>query len=135
MEKLPLDHIGVAVKNLETATIRYVNLLGAEIIHEEVVESQGVKVRFLSHNNTLTELLQPLNDGSTLAKFLAKRGEGLHHVAYAVSDIYLEMERMRKAGYELLQDQPFMGAREKLVFFIHPRSMGGVLVEICQPKQ
>ena len=134
MKNLPLDHIGVAVRNIEVATRKYQELLGAEILHDEIVPSQKVKVRFLKHNNTKTELLEATEESSPVARFIANRGEGLHHIAFAVENIYEEITRMKDAGYQILQQEPIPGAMDKLVFFIHPKSVGGVLVEICQPK-
>ncbi len=134
MKNLPLDHIGVAVRNIEEATRKYQELLGAEILHDEIVPSQKVKVRFLKHNNTKTELLEATEESSAVAKFLEKRGEGLHHIAFAVENIHQELSRMKNAGYQVLQEEPVPGAMDKLVFFIHPKSVGGILVEICQPR-
>lgn len=134
MKNLPLDHIGVAVRNIEEATRKYQELLGAEILHDEIVPSQKVKVRFLKHNNTKTELLEATEENSAVAKFLEKRGEGLHHIAFAVENIHQELSRMKNAGYQVLQEEPVPGAMDKLVFFIHPKSVGGILVEICQPR-
>lgn len=134
MKNLPLDHIGVAVRNIDEATRKYQELLGAEILHDEIVPSQKVKVRFLKHNNTKTELLEATEESSAIAKFLEKRGEGLHHIAFAVENIHEEFSRMKNAGYQVLQEEPIPGAMDKLVFFIHPKSVGGILVEICQPR-
>ncbi len=134
MKNLPLDHIGVAVRNIEEATRKYQELLGAEILHDEIVASQKVKVRFLKHDNTKTELLEATDEGSSVARFIANRGEGLHHIAFAVEDINKELSRMKNAGYQVLQEEPILGAMDKLVFFIHPKSVGGILVEICQPR-
>lgn len=134
MKNLPLDHIGVAVRNIEEATRKYQELLGAEILHDEFVPTQKVRVRFLKHNNTKTELLEATEESSAVAKFLEKRGEGLHHIAFAVENIHQELSRMKNAGYQVLQEEPVPGAMDKLVFFIHPKSVGGILVEICQPR-
>lgn len=134
MKNLPLDHIGVAVRNIEEATRKYQELLGAEILHDEFVPTQKVRVRFLKHNNTKTELLEATEESSAVAKFLEKRGEGLHHIAFAVENIHQELSRMKNAGYQVLQEEPVRGAMDKLVFFIHPKSVGGILVEICQPR-
>lgn len=134
MKNLPLDHIGVAVRNIEEATRKYQELLGAEILHDEFVPTQKVRVRFLKHNNTKTELLEATEESSAVAKFLEKRGEGLHHIAFAVENIHQELSRMKNAGYQVLQEEPVPGAMDKLVFFIHPKSVGGILVEICQAR-
>lgn len=129
-----IDHIAVAVKDISAATDRFIETLDAKIIHDEVVESQGVTVRFLKAEKAMYELLQPLTDQSTVWKFLQKRGEGLHHIAFRVDDIYAEYARLSALDLQLLQKEPVLGARNKLVFFIHPRDMGGILTEICQPQ-
>ena len=134
IKDFPLDHIAVAVFDLDEATERYAKLSNISIIAEEVVESQKVKVRFLQQADHKIELLQATGPDSPVARFLKKRGEGIHHLAFRVEDIYTEMERLLKEGFQLLQDQPVTGALNKWIFFIHPKSMGGVLVEICQPK-
>ncbi|NND06908.1 MAG: methylmalonyl-CoA epimerase [Saprospiraceae bacterium] len=130
---LVLDHIGMAVTDIDVATRMYEKLLLAKIIHDEVVTSQGVMVRFLSFADQKIELLQAINDDSPVAKFIAKRGPGIHHLAFKTSDIYEEMQRLRGKGFQILQDEPIKGAYNKLIFFIHPKSMGGTLVEVCQP--
>ncbi len=134
IKDFPLDHIAVAVFDLDEATERYAKLSPISIIAEEVVELQKVRVRFLQQADHKIELLQATGPDSPVAKFLAKKGEGIHHLAFRVEDIHSEMERLRKAGFQLLQGQPVTGALNKWIFFIHPKSMGGVLVEICQPK-
>ncbi len=129
---LPLDHIGVAVKDIEQATVRYQQMAGLGILHDEVVESQKVKVRFLDGDHYKIELLEAIDSSSPVARFIKKRGEGIHHIAFSVDDIHEEMKRLRKK-YLILQEKPIRGANNKLIFFIHPKSMGGTLVEICQP--
>ncbi len=131
---LPLDHIGIAVISIVEATAKYQQLMHAEILHDEEVPSQGVKVRFLSTGSeTKIELLEALGPESPVAKFVDKRGEGLHHIAFRVHNIYEEFERLTEEGFQILQKEPVRGAYNKLIFFIHPKSMGGTLVEICQP--
>jgi len=134
VKDFPLDHIAVAVFDLDEATQRYADLSPISIIAEEVVESQKVKVRFLQQADHRIELLQATSPDSPVAKFLEKRGEGIHHLAFRVKDIHFEMQRLKKEGFRLLQDHPVHGALNKWIFFIHPKSMGGVLIEICQPK-
>ena len=130
-----MDHIGIAVKDIERSTEKYVQLLQATVIHDEQVPSQGVSVRFLHvGGETKIELLQALDESSPVRKFIDKRGEGLHHIAFKTDDIYFEFERLKAAGLQLLQAEPVIGANNKLIFFIHPKSMGGTLVEICQPR-
>ncbi len=131
---LPLDHIGIAVNDIREATQRFVDLTKASILLDEFVPSQKVNVRFLELPNSKIELLEATSSDSPIAKFIAKRGEGIHHIAFRVSDIQAEMLRLR-THYQVLQEKPIIGAGNKLVFFIHPKSMGGTLVEICQPRQ
>lgn len=133
VKDFPLDHIAVAVKDLDKTTERYALLAPISIIAEEEVPSQQVRVRFIKQGDHKIELLLPLGPDSPVARFLEKRGEGIHHLAFQVNDINLELQRLRSEGFEILQDHPVRGALNKWIFFIHPRSMGGTLVEICQP--
>ena len=133
---LPLDHIGIAVKSINEATVNYERLLGAEIIHDEEVGSQKVKVRFLAlEDSPKIELLEASDSSSPIAKFIEKRGEGIHHIAFKVDDINQAYQRLKSEGFRLLQDTPIPGAANKLIFFIHPKSVGGTLVEICQSRK
>ncbi len=132
MIDLTLDHIGVAVKNLDDAINKYQELLNARVVHREEVPSQGVAVCFLEYKTQRIELLKPLNAESPVARFIQKRGEGIHHIAYKTENIETEMVRIRNMGMQVLQEKPVPGAWNKMIFFIHPRSVGGVLVEICQ---
>ncbi len=129
---LPLDHIAIAVFNIEESTKRFTVALSAKVTHDEVVESQEVKVRFLEAGEHMIELIEPLAEESPVHRFLEKRGEGLHHLAFRTKHIEAEMDRLRAQGFHLLQERPVPGANNKLIFFIHPKSMDGVLVEICQ---
>ncbi len=129
---LPLDHIAIAVFNIEESTKRFTVALSAKVTHDEVVESQGVKVRFLEAGEHMIELIEPLAEESPVHRFLEKRGEGLHHLAFRTKNIEAEMDRLRAQGFHLLQERPVPGANNKLIFFIHPKSMDGVLVEVCQ---
>ncbi|MCB0688674.1 MAG: methylmalonyl-CoA epimerase [Saprospiraceae bacterium] len=133
VKDFPLDHVGIAVKDLDRATALYEALAPVKIIAEEQVVSQKVVVRFLQQGDHKIELLQATDDNSPVARFIAKRGEGIHHLAFRVKDILAEMNRLRAEHFELLQDKPILGALNKWVFFIHPKSTGGTLVEICQP--
>jgi methylmalonyl-CoA/ethylmalonyl-CoA epimerase len=133
VKDFPLDHVGIAVRDLDRATERFRKLTDFTILAEEVVPSQQVVVRFLQHGEFKIELLQPTNVQGSVARFINKRGEGIHHLAFRVKQIDLEMMRLRKEGLEIIQDKPILGAMNKWIFFIHPRSMGGTLVEICQP--
>lgn len=127
-----IEHIGIAVKDLDAANTRYERLLGKPPYKEEVVESEGVTTSFFETGESKIELLAANNAESSIAKFLEKRGEGIHHIAFNVKDIKAEMERLRKEGFVLLNEQPKRGADDKLVAFLHPKSAHGVLIELCQ---
>ncbi len=133
LKDFPLDHIGMAVKDLDEATVRYQRLGPVTILGSEKVPSQKVDVRFIKIGETKIELLQAIDPESPVSRFIDKRGEGIHHIAFGVKDIFLQIERLRNEGFQILQDEPIRGAMGKWVFFIHPKSMGGTLVEICQP--
>jgi methylmalonyl-CoA/ethylmalonyl-CoA epimerase len=133
VKDFPLDHVGIAVRDLDRATERFRKLTDFTILAEEVVPSQQVVVRFLQHGEFKIELVQSTTPQSSIARFIEKRGEGIHHLAFRVKQIDQEMQRLREEGLEILQDRPILGAMNKWIFFIHPRSMGGTLVEICQP--
>ena len=127
-----LEHLGIAVKDLSTANELYTRLLGLKPYKQEEVLSEGVITSFFQAGESKIELLEATNNQSAIAKFIEKRGEGLHHVAFEVKDIRQEMDRLRENGFRLLQDEPKKGADNKLICFIHPKSANGVLVEICQ---
>lgn len=127
-----IEHIGIAVKNLEEANKTYETLLGAKPYKAETVESEGVATSFFETGPNKIELLAALHDDSPIAKFIAKKGEGIHHIAFAVDDIEAEMKRLQKEGFTLLNEKPKKGADNKLVAFLHPKSSHGVLVELCQ---
>lgn len=127
-----IEHIGIAVSNLEAANSTYETLLGVKAYKAEVVESEGVTTSFFKVGDSKIELLGATKDDSPIAKFIAKRGEGIHHIAYAVDDILVEMKRLEEAGFKLLNDTPKKGADNKLIAFVHPKSANGVLVELCQ---
>ncbi|GGZ40587.1 methylmalonyl-CoA epimerase [Echinicola pacifica] len=127
-----IEHLGIAVKNLETSKELFSRLLGKDSYKEEQVGAEGVQTAFFLLGETKIELLEALSADSPIAKFLEKKNEGLHHIAIAVDDIYSEMDRLKKEGFELLNDLPKKGADDKLVVFLHPRSTNGVLVELCQ---
>ncbi len=130
MEKI--EHIGIAVKNLAEANKVYETLLGVSPYKQERVESEGVETSFFRCGESKIELLEASAPNSPIAKFIEKRGEGIHHIAFAVTDIRAEMERLRKEGYVLLNELPKKGADNKWVAFLHPKSAHGVLVELCQ---
>ena len=127
-----IEHIGVAVKDMEEANKLYELLLNTKSYKMEEVESEGVKTSFFRVGESKIELLEATNPESAIAKFIEKKGEGIHHIAYDVEDIYVEMERLKKEGFVLLNEEPKKGADNKLVCFVHPKSANGVLVELCQ---
>lgn len=129
---MKIEHIGIAVKNLEAANKTYAALLGEKPYKFEAVESEGVTTSFFKCGESKIELLGATTDDSPIAKFIAKRGEGIHHIAFAVENIEHEMNRLQKEGFVLLNEQPKKGADNKLVAFLHPKSSHGVLVELCQ---
>ena len=127
-----VEHIGIAVRNLSVANELWQRLLGVPPYKSETVAREGVQTSFFSTKNTKIELLEATNADSPIAKFIEKKGEGVHHIAFAVADIHAEMARLREAGFELLSEEPKRGADNKWVCFLHPKSCGGVLVELCQ---
>lgn len=130
MEKI--EHIGIAVKNIAEANKIYEALLGSAPYKSEKVESEGVETSFFRCGESKIELLEASSPDSPIAKFIEKRGEGRHHIAFAVNDIIAEMNRLQKEGFILLNEVPKKGADNKLVAFLHPKSSHGVLVELCQ---
>ncbi len=128
-----LDHVGVAVEDLDAALERYTTGLGLPVAHRETVAEQGVEAVLLDVGASHVELLRPLGPDTPVGRFLARRGPGLHHVAYGVDDIDAELERLRGAGLRLLDERPRRGIRGSRVAFLHPRDAGGVLTEIVQP--
>jgi methylmalonyl-CoA/ethylmalonyl-CoA epimerase len=128
-----IDHIGVAVEDIEAAIALYESSFGMERAHRETVESQGVEAVLLDVGDGHVELLRPLGPDTAVGKFLARKGPGLHHVAYAVDDIDATLERLAAAGLELIDREARVGIRESRVAFLHPRSTGGVLTEIVEP--
>ncbi len=130
---MTIDHIGIAVKDLDLSAALFTALTGQEPIKREVVEAQGVEVIFIPSGPTKLELLQNIGADGPIKKFIEKRGEGVHHVAFRVTDIYAAMAEMQAKGFELIDHTPRRGADHKLICFLHPRSTGGVLIELCQP--
>jgi methylmalonyl-CoA/ethylmalonyl-CoA epimerase len=130
-----IDHVGVAVSDLDAATALYERTLGMPMAHRERVESQGVEAALLDIGDGHVELLQPLGADTAVGKFIERRGEGLHHVAYAVDDIEATLERLRGAGLELIDEQPRVGIRGSRVAFLHPKATGNVLTEIVEPAE
>ncbi|HEK19909.1 MULTISPECIES: methylmalonyl-CoA epimerase [unclassified Mucilaginibacter] len=127
-----IEHIGIAVNSIETAGDIYSKLLNTGVYKIEEVLSEGVKTAFLQSGPNKIELLEATSADSPIAKFIEKKGEGIHHIAFDVDDIKAEMERLRSQGFVLLNKEPKRGADNKLVCFVHPKSVNGVLVELCQ---
>ena len=127
-----LEHIGIAVKDFAAANALFTKLLNAEPYKMEEVLSEGVNTSFFKMGEAKIELLEGLTPDSAITKFLEKKGEGIHHLAFEVEDIYAEMERLHAEGFILLNEQPKRGADNKLVCFVHPKTANGVLVELCQ---
>ena len=130
-----IDHIGVAVEDLDAAIALYDSSLDLELVHRETVEAQGVEAVLLDIGENHVELLRPLSDDTPVGKFLAKRGPGLHHVAYQTTDIEATLEQLKAAGMRLIDESPRTGIRNSKVAFLHPASSGGVLTEIVQPAE
>jgi methylmalonyl-CoA/ethylmalonyl-CoA epimerase len=130
-----IDHMGVAVEDLDAAIALYETRFEMELVHRETVDSQGVEAVLLDVGDGHVELLAPLGPDTAVGKFLARNGQGLHHVAYAVDDIDAELPRLAAAGIELIDSAPRVGIRESRVAFLHPRSTGGVLTEIVEPAK
>ena len=129
-----VEHIGLAVKDLEQAIQTWTLLLNAPPYQRESVESEQVETVFFKTGQTKIELLGATAPTSPIAKFLEKRGEGIHHIAFAVEDIKKEMERLQSCGFRILNETPKVGADNKLICFLHPADMHGVLVELCQER-
>ena len=127
-----IEHIGIAVKDLETANKIYTKLFGIPPYKTETVKSENVSTSFFKIGESKIELLEATDPESAIAKFIAKKGEGIHHIAYAVDDIVAEMKRLKNEGFVILNNEPKKGADNKLVCFLHPKSTNGVLVELCQ---
>ena len=127
-----IEHIGIAVKNLETANALYAKLFGKPHYKTELVESEGVKTSFFRVGDNKIELLEAITNDSPIAKFIEKKGEGVHHIAFEVTNIHTEIERLKAEGFIVLNDTPKKGADNKLVVFLHPKSTNGVLIELCQ---
>lgn len=129
-----IDHIGVAVADLEAAIKTYETILNTTCSKREIVESEKVETAFFQTGESKVELLGATSEDSVIAKYIGKKGQGLHHVAFEVDDIYAELDRLRNEGFIILNEQPKDGADNKLVAFVHPKNNAGVLVELCQSK-
>jgi methylmalonyl-CoA/ethylmalonyl-CoA epimerase len=128
-----IDHVGVAVEDIDVALAVYRDALGMALVHRETVSEQGVDAALLDVGDSHIELLQPLGPDTTVAKFLARRGPGLHHVAYRVASVAETLQTLSAAGVRLIDEHPRIGIRGSQVAFLHPASTGGVLTEIVQP--
>ena len=127
-----IEHLGIAVKDLDAANQVYEKLLGTAAYKQEAVESEHVTTSFFKAGENKIELLAASNPESAIAKFIDKRGEGIHHVAFAVEDIVAELQRLEQEGFTILNKEPKRGADNKWVAFVHPKGTNGVLVELCQ---
>jgi len=130
-----IDHIGIAVKDVNVSNELFSKLFNRTPFHQETLESQYLQVSFYSLEDTKVELIQPISEKSTVHKYLENKGEGIHHVAFEVEDIYAEMERLKNEGFQPLSEKPYVGALNKLVCFFHPKTTNGVLVELCQKQK
>jgi methylmalonyl-CoA/ethylmalonyl-CoA epimerase len=129
-----IEHIGIAVSNLDDAIRTYTELLQTECYKTETVESEGVRTAFFKVGESKIELLEAKNPDSPIAKFIEKKGQGIHHIAFDVTDIQKEIDLYKTKGFTMLHEQPKDGADNKLIAFMHPKSANGVLVELCQEK-
>ncbi|WP_297821728.1 methylmalonyl-CoA epimerase [Segetibacter sp.] len=129
---MKVEHIGIAVKSLSTSVPLFTSILNTECYKTEDVESEKVKTAFFQKGETKVELLESFDQNGVIAKFIEKKGEGIHHIAFGVENILEEMARLEKAGFILLSKMPKKGADNKLVCFMHPKETNGVLIELCQ---
>ncbi len=129
-----VEHIGIAVKNITESEQIFAKLFNSLPYKHEKIISENVNTSFFKINQTKIELLEATDENSTIAKFIEKKGEGIHHIAYEVDDILAEMERLENEGFVLLNNKPKVGADNKLVCFLHPKTTNGVLIELCQEK-
>ena len=129
-----IEHLGIAVRDVEESNSLFKKLLGEEHYKVEEVASENVSTSFFKVGETKVELLESTSPESAISKFIEKRGEGIHHIAFDVDDIYAEMDRLKKEGFQILNETPKNGADNKLICFLHPKTTGGVLVELCQER-
>ena len=127
-----IEHIGIAVRSLTTSIALFEKLLASPCYKKEIVENEQVNTAFFQLGETKIELLESLDPQGIIAKYIEKKGEGLHHIAFEVEDIHAEMTRLEKDGFMLLPEFPKMGADNKLICFLHPKGTNGVLIELCQ---
>lgn len=129
-----IEHLGIAVKSIEESSKVYEALLGSACYKIEEVLSEGVKTAFYQIGDSKIELLEATNENSPIHKFIEKKGQGIHHIAFDVADIYAEIERLKAEGFQLINETPKDGADNKVIAFLHPKSTDGILVELCQEK-
>ncbi len=129
---LKIEHIGIAVKNIEQSNDLFAKLFGKPPYKMEKVESESVSTSFFMLGENKIELLEATHSESSIAKFIEKKGEGIHHIAFDVKDIVAEMKRLKEEGFILLSEEPKQGADNKLICFLHPKGTNGVLIELCQ---
>jgi len=127
-----LEHIGIAVKSLENSKQIFKDILGTDSYKMEPVESENVNTLFYQVGDTKIELLEATSEDSPIAKFIEKRGEGIHHLAFDVDDVQAKIDELKEKGYRMIHDHPKSGADNKIIAFMHPKSSNGVLVELCQ---
>ncbi|MEY8849518.1 methylmalonyl-CoA epimerase [Psychroserpens sp. XS_ASV72] len=127
-----IEHIGIAVKDIESSNDLFAKLFGKAHYKTETVESEGVMTSFFEVGPNKIELLQATNEESPIAKYIEKKGEGIHHIAFAVEDIEAEIERLKEEGFKMIHETPKKGADNKIIAFLHPKATNGVLIELCQ---
>tara|TARA_B110000014_G_C19983023_1_gene509033 strand:- start:379 stop:780 length:402 start_codon:yes stop_codon:yes gene_type:complete len=127
-----IEHIGIAVSNLEEANKLYSSILNTKPYKTEIIKTEGVITSFFKTTNTKIELIQGVDENNAISKFINKQGEGIHHIAFEVDDILYEIRRLKKLGFQIINDTPKKGADNKLICFVHPKSTNHVLIELCQ---
>ena len=132
---IKIEHIGIAVKEFTSAIPLYEKLLNTNCYKTEIVESENVNTAFFKTGESKIELLESTTVDGVIAKFIEKKGEGIHHIAFLVDDIYIEIERLKSEGFKMIHENPKHGADNKLVAFLHPKTTNGVLIEICQERK
>jgi methylmalonyl-CoA/ethylmalonyl-CoA epimerase len=132
---LRIEHVGIAVQSLANSVPLFEKLLNNQCYKTELVESEKANTAFFRHGETKIELLESTDPDGVIAKYLEKKGEGIHHIAFEVGDIENEMERLKREGFVLLNEKPKMGADNKLICFLHPKTTNGILIELCMEKK
>src|SRR5690554_395987 len=131
---MKIEHIGIAVKDLGLSNELFRKLMGKSAYKEEIVEGEAVKTSFFEIGESKIELLEAMNESSAIAKYLEKNREGIHHIAFAVENLSSEIQRLKKEGFQFINEEPKAGADNKWVVFLHPKSTNGVLVELCSER-